>query len=62
MIGSTATEIPFGGHLSSDPAGILTGSVYTYDPAAGTYTTPTLSVPGCGYWVNAVSEGDIILG
>ncbi|WP_062396647.1 hypothetical protein [Methanogenium cariaci] len=62
MVGSTATEIPFEGHLTSEPEGIIRGSIYTYDPpATRAYTIPVANMPGCGYWISAATDGDIVL-
>ena len=61
MIGSAGDSVPFDGHLTSDPAGVLGSSYYTYEPTDGRYIEPTTCIPGTGYWAGATQPCDIIL-
>ena len=47
MIGSCSEEIAsFGDHLSSDPAGAVSGQIYGYDPDDGRYEDACVLLTG----------------
>jgi hypothetical protein len=59
MVGALGKSIPTS-NIQTEPVGVITSSIYAYDPGSG-YSTVTTLEPGHGHWIKTSAAGSITM-